>query len=246
MIKANDAIRTARSMLGTSYSTYDCIEFVVQIIRRSPGGIKDYRCQGTNWLWDSVNNSGKYKHLIARYESLTGAKAGMLAFKRYGADAEDHVGLVTGEGTVIHSSSVDGRGVVETPLTGAEGWDLLGVHRYIEVAEGATESEETVVTARKMQVNLSDETSTVNVRNGPGTSYSVINRLGHGAVVTVQSQTGEWAFAGFGDSGGGYIHTDYLVDYTEPEPALKKEHTTLIRADGVTIRMDGDWRVAED
>lgn len=131
MIKAHDAIRTARCLLGTPYKEMDCIALIRAVIKRTAGGVKDYRCEGTNWLWDSIDNSGKYQHLTWRQESLDGVKAGMLAFKRSG-DNIHHVGLVTEKGTVIHSSSVHGC-VVETELDGS--WDLLGRHRHIAVLE---------------------------------------------------------------------------------------------------------------
>ena len=131
MIKASDAIRTARILLGTPYKEMDCMALIRAVIKRSAGGVSDYRCEGTNWLWKSIGNYGKYKHLTARWESIDGAKPGMLAFKRRGDDVH-HVGLVTEAGTAIHSSSVSGC-VVETPLDGS--WHCLGRHRYIEVDE---------------------------------------------------------------------------------------------------------------
>ena len=69
----------------------------------------------------------------------------MLAFKRSGNDVH-HVGLVTGEGTVIHSSSAAGR-VVETELD--DSWHMLAVHRYIEVSE--TQKVESVLPEDRMQ-----------------------------------------------------------------------------------------------
>ena len=243
MIKAKDAIQTARGYIGTPYREMDCIRLVVMVIRNSPGGVKDYRCQGTNWLWDSVYNSGKYRHLTVRYEGLIGAKAGMLAFKRYASDAEDHVGIVTGEGTVIHSSSVNGRGVVETPLTAAEGWDLLAVHRHIEAAEDAAESEETPMTAYKMQINLIDPTSTVNVRKGPGLRHDIIGRLGHGAIVTVQAEADDWAFVTYGDSSSGYVSAQYLKLYEEPAVEVEQPKITIIDSEGNRFEPKGDWRV---
>lgn len=242
MIKAKDAIQVARSYIGTPYSEMDCMRLVVMVIRNSPGGVKDYRCQGTNWLWDSVNNSGKYRHLIDREEGLIGAQAGKLAFKRYGEGAEDHVGIVTGEGTIIHSSSVKGRGVVETPLTIAEGWDLLGTHRYIEVGDSVIESEDTPVAAYKMQVNLLDHTSSVNVRKGPSTKHDIIGKLGHGAVVTVQAESDGWAFVTYNGDGSGYVSTDYLTLYEENIIKISPD-ITIVDSEGNRFKPIGDWRV---
>ena len=137
MIKANNAIRTARTLLGTPYSEMDCIRLIVMVIRRTAGGDAAYRCEGTNWLWRSIKNSSKYRHLIWQQESTTGARAGMLAFKRDGDDVH-HVGFVTHEGTVIHSSSVYGM-VVETLLDGS--WHLLAGHRDLEVDARQTETD---------------------------------------------------------------------------------------------------------
>ena len=131
MIRTQDAISTARSLIGTPYGEMDCIALIVQVIRRSSGGVKSYRCQGTNWLWDSIGNSSKYRHLIWRQEGIAGARSGMLAFKRSGDDIH-HVGLVTQKGTVIHSSSVIGC-VVETELDSS--WDLIGQHKHIAVLD---------------------------------------------------------------------------------------------------------------
>lgn len=131
MIKAHDAIRTARCLLGTPYSQMDCIALIRAVIKRTAGGVSDYRCEGTNWLWRSIENSSKYRHLTERWESIEGARGGMLAFKRSGDDIH-HVGLVTEKGTVIHSSSVHGC-VVETELDGS--WDLLGKHKHIAVLD---------------------------------------------------------------------------------------------------------------
>ena len=133
MIAWSDAVREARSHLGTPYAQMDCIALIRAVIRSAPGGEADYRCEGTNWLWDSISNSKKYRHLTWRQESLHDARAGMLAFKADGADVH-HVGLVTGEGTVIHASSAYGR-TVETALAREEGWTYLARHRAIAAGD---------------------------------------------------------------------------------------------------------------
>ena len=149
MIRAYDAIQTARALLGTPYCEMDCIRLIVMVIRRSSGGRPDYRCEGTNWLWQSMDNASKYRHLTWRQSGTHGAKAGMLAFKQDGADVH-HVGLVTECGTVIHSSSVKGR-VVETALD--DTWRLLAMHRDIQCEEAESslteEPEDTYIETRE-------------------------------------------------------------------------------------------------
>jgi len=139
-IKYNNAVRTARSLIGTPYSEMDCIRLIVMIIRRTPGGDPDYRCEGTNWLWRSIKNSSKYRHLTWQQEGVSGAKAGMLAFKRDGDDIH-HVGFVTDRSTVIHSSSVKGM-VVETPLDNS--WHLLAKHKDLLTDESGSVDTETM------------------------------------------------------------------------------------------------------
>ena len=136
MIQAEEAIRAARGLIGTAYSELDCINLVKKVIRTCAGGDKRYTTAGTNELWNSFDSAPKYRHLIWRQSGISGAKAGMLAFMGVGTGDVSHTGLVTEQGTVIHSSKSRG-GVVETALTEKNGWNGLGVHRMIEVAENA-------------------------------------------------------------------------------------------------------------
>ena len=136
MIQAEEAIRAARGLIGTSYETLDCINLIKKVIRTAPGGDKRYTTAGTNELWNSFDSAPKYRHLIWRKAGISDAKAGMLAFMGVGTGDVSHTGLVTERGTVIHSSKSRG-GVVETALTEKNGWNGLGVHRMIEVAENA-------------------------------------------------------------------------------------------------------------
>ena len=136
MIQAEAAIRAARGLIETAYSELDCINLIKKVIRTAPGGDKRYTTAGTNELWNSFDSVPKYRHLIWRQSGISGAKPGMLAFMGVGTGDVNHTGLVTEQGTVIHSSKSRG-GVVETALTEKNGWNGLGVHRMIEVAENA-------------------------------------------------------------------------------------------------------------
>ena len=247
MIKTKDAIREARKLLGTPYAELDCINLIKKVIRTAPGGVKTYTTAGSNTLWDSVNMSAKYRDLSERHEGLAGSPAGALPFKRYGADDEGHVGIATGEGTVIHSSSVKGM-VVETPLTAAEGWDCWGVHRYIETAEGGERPQEGTMESYKARVKLNDPDSSLNVRNDPGKGGDIINRLFDGQIVTVQAERDGWSFVSYGDSGrSGYVASEYLAPYDEPEVEEKIETTTMVNElTGESFALVGKWKIAED
>ena len=59
MIKANEAIRTARGLIGTPYSELDCINLIKKVIRTAPGGDVKYTTAGTNDLWNSAGKSGR-------------------------------------------------------------------------------------------------------------------------------------------------------------------------------------------
>lgn len=50
--------QNALQCVGQSYAMTDCIG----VVRRAAG----IKCQGTNWLWRSINNSPKYRYLIER------------------------------------------------------------------------------------------------------------------------------------------------------------------------------------
>lgn len=249
MVKTMDAIRTARSLLGTPYSEIDCIGLIVRVIRTAPGGVGAYRTAGTNTLWKSAEASAKYRDLTWRQEGLTGAQAGMLAFKRRGTDVH-HVGLVTGDGTVIHSSSAAGK-VVETKLD--DTWKLLAAHRYIDVqelqkvaaptapSEGSLEdeTEDTSMEAYKMKVVA----SRLNVRNEPGIGGDRIGRLSEGAVVTVQAEMENgWKYITYGDGALGYVDGSYLAEYVEP-PVPEAPKITIIDSANNHFSPVGDWRV---
>ena len=245
MIKTEDAIRLARSMIGTPYSRADCIGLIKWIIRQAPGGVPGYTTAGTNTLWCSYDMSAKYRDLTWRQEGIQGARAGMLAFKRKGEDVH-HVGLVTGDGTVVHSSSAKGK-VVETALDG--GWALLGMHRYIEAA-GAAGTEDNVNVL--YQAVVSTQSGALNVRDAPDGGR--IGSLPKGTTVEVLAEPAQgWTFVRYG-SLMGYVSSAYLArieatDAVEIAPGTVDEAveaTTLMREDGTCVTLLGKWRVAED
>ena len=245
MIRPEDAIRTARALIGTPYSELDCINLIKRVIRTAPGGVPGYTTAGTNTLWRSYEASGKYRDLIWRQEGITGARAGMISLKRNGGDVH-HAGFVTERGTVIHSSSARGC-VVETALD--ESWHLLAQHRYIEVAAAAAEKEASMDVLYQAVVNTARDP--LNVRDSPNASGRKIGELPRGATVDVLAEPCEgWLYVR-ADALAGYASAAYLarVEYVSVDTtheAGEVPYTTIRREDGATIRLYGRWRVLDD
>ena len=184
MIQAEAAIRAARGLIGTSYETLDCINLIKKVIRTCAGGDKRYTTAGTNELWNSFDSVPKYRHLIWRQSGISGAKPGMLAFMGVGTGDVSHTGLVTERGTVIHSSKSRG-GVVETALTAKAGWNGLGVHRMIEVAENAGAAPTGTAYIVCAQKGL-------RMRKNPDIRGEYMQMLPDGAVITVLEEQAGW------------------------------------------------------
>ena len=238
MIKTQDAIDTARALIGTPYSEIDCINLIKRVIRTAPGGVPWYTTAGTNALWASYIASNKYRDLIWRQEGITGARDGMLAFKKHGGDVH-HVGLVTERGTVIHSSSAAGR-VVETALD--ESWHLLAQHRYIEVAASAAETEGTMDVLYQAVVNTMRDP--LNVRDAPDGGR--IGSVPKGTTVEVLAEPAQgWTFVRSG-SLMGYVSSAYLTraeSENEENVISISPDVTIIDDEGNSFRPVGGWRV---
>lgn len=214
MITAKEAIRAGRALLETPYAQMDCINYIKHIIRTTAGGVPSYTTAGTNSLWNSYGSAGKYRDLTWRQESLDGAQAGMLAFKRDGSDVH-HVGLVTGEGTVLHSSSAIGC-VVETDLYNGQ-WRLLAMHRYIAVGD-AQEMEEGKMSALYSAI-VTTEKDPLRVRSAPQTG-AIIDHVPRGKIVEVlaESNTPGWVYIRYGALEG-YASGEYLQRIADTEHA---------------------------
>lgn len=256
MIQAEEAIRAARGLIGTVYSELDCINLIKKVIRTSAGGDKRYTTAGTNALWDSDSKRGKYRDLTWKQAGISGAKPGMLAFMGVGTGDVSHTGLVTEQGTVIHSSKSRG-GVVETALTEKAGWNGLGAHRMIEVnyTEGGGKAE--VSEAEKIFGNAAVNITSgyLNIRDGASTRANVIAKAANGARVNIIREAGGtgWVFGVLASGEAGYMSSEYLVEDAPPESGDQGETggeapttTTLRRSDGVYITLGGAWALAED
>lgn len=239
MVKAADAIRLARSMIGTPYSRVDCIGLIKWIIRQAPGGVTSYTTAGTNSLWKSYDMSAKYRDLTWRQEGIQGARAGMLAFKRNGKNVH-HVGLVTGDGTVVHSSSARGQ-VVETALD--DSWQLLAIHRYIGT-DFIGETGDDMTMNVLYQAVVSTQSGALNVRDAPDGGR--IGSLPKGTTVDVMAEPAQgWTFVRAG-SLMGYVSSAYLTRAESGGAGnviSVSPNVTIIDDEGNSFRPVGGWRV---
>ena len=240
MITADEAVAVGRGMLGTPYSTYDCINFIKAIIRQAKGGEKKYTTAGTNSLWRS-------RDLTERQENLANPQKGMLAFKVSGSDVH-HVGLVTGPGTVLHSSSAKGC-VVETDLLNGQ-WHYLARHRLIETGGADMENGSEAAVGRAV---VATESTGLRLRSSPETG-KVLTTIPKGETVEILEE-GTWPRVAY-KGRTGYCMGSYLTrceagreeSGTQVEaPGTESGMTTLISLDdGRTVSLYGRWRVAED
>ena len=259
MIETNEAIRTARGLIGTPYDKLDCINLIKKVIRTAPGGDKNYTTAGTNELWNSFDSVPKYRHLIWRQTGISGTKPGMLAFMGVGTGDVSHTGLVTERGTVIHSSKSRGC-VVETELTEKRGWNGLGKHRMIGVdysERGKAEVSEVEKIFGNATVNITS--GYLNIREGASTRSKVIAKAENGERVNIIREAGGtgWVFGKLENGVAGYMAGEYLVeDESAEEKSTNAEEkaenadeattTSLRRSDGVYVTLAGKWTIAED
>ena len=239
MIKAADAIQTARSLIGTPYSEMDCINLIKRVIRTAPGGVPGYTTAGTNTLWRSATANAKYRDLTWTQEGIQGARAGMLAFMRNGENVH-HVSIVTERGTVIHSSSARGQ-VVETALD--DSWQLLAIHRYIGT-DFIGETGDDMTMNALYQAVVSTQSGALNVRDAPDGGR--IGSLPKGTTVDVLAEPAQgWTFVRAG-SLMGYVSSAYLTraEVGEAENVISvSPEVTIIDDEGNSFRPVGGWRV---
>lgn len=251
MIETNEAIRTARTLIGTPYSELDCINLIKKVIRTAPGGDKNYTTAGTNDLWNSDSKSAKYRDLTWKQEGISGAKAGMLAFMGVGAGDVNHTGLVTERGTVIHSSKSRG-GVVETEITDKSLWNGLGKHRMIAVCDDDEEGGETMF--GNATVKTQKAGSYVNLREGASTRAAVIGKVYDGERVNVLREAGPgWIYGRTQSGAEGYMSADYIVEDVPDtsggdtaDTGGEAAQTTTLTDGSAFVTLVGKWKIAED
>lgn len=180
-----------------------------------------WRLSGNKWPWTHGSNYTA-RYLVNNLAAGRQLAAGDLVFKarepgaaKYSLpdtykghpDQRDyyHVGVVISASPlkIKHCTSVAGGIKVDT----ARGeWKYSAQFKYIE-------GDDTPMSTKTATV-YAENGGKVNLRQGPGTKYAMINRIASGTQVDVLSVSDGWAIVRHGDWAG-YMSTDFLVMHEE-------------------------------
>lgn len=126
-------VEGVKALIGTPYEKCDCKDVIAK-----PLGI---RFAGTNWLWRSIKNSGKYRYLSKRVKSspFSGElKPGDILFRirdKVPGGYDDkpdayHVSVYIGDGKIVHSSPSTGVREDEYIYGAWQGWGSMKQVEY--------------------------------------------------------------------------------------------------------------------
>ena len=134
---------------------------------------------------------------------------------RSGPTTNSSVVTKVNKGTVISILSKSGNWY-KTKVNGKEGW-VSGAYVTINKTSNNSGSIDVNTNAKKAKTTA----SSLNMRNGAGTSYSIIRKLPKGTEIEVTSVSGDWAKMKY-DGRVGYVHKAYIeyvnttVESTKP------------------------------
>ena len=157
----------------------------------------------------------------------------------YGYDPGDvyHMGLFGRDGRILNAQG-EKTGFVSSD---ASTWDFCAP--LLDVVYGETEDEEVIY-----QAIVNTEKDPLRVRQF-AVNGKVLGSVPRGAVVDVLSESGDgWPRIRYNEMVG-YASGDYLTRVEDSEADVAEDQsgsTTLMRMDGVSITLSGQWRIAED
>ena len=233
-----------------SNGTCDCVGLCIGALRRS--GIEYKNLHGTNWaarheaveLWeiDSVNSLSVGDTVLKAYEP---GESGYDLPERYADDLDQrdyyHAGVVVSVNPlkIVHMTS---------PTTKTD--TTLGKWRFAFLWRQISQEEIPMNILYQARVTTKDDPLTL--RNAP--EGDKIGKLPRGVTVDVLVEVGDWAYVHYG-SLSGYASMKYLEACEREEESETastsaesnhKTSTTIVREDGVSVTLEGNWRVAED
>lgn len=252
---AVDGIAGAKYLLtqiGEPYEKQKCDQAVViNLIRRCPGGDPSYRTAGCTELWNSINSSGKYRHITKRMPLAEAKTDGLLIgdlpviYNEKTGKCEHIAYYMGGIGgyECIHSSQTKGC-ICGTTL--ANGFTHVLRHKCIAgVPVGDTGKEvDSMDVLYNVQVNTSGG-GPLNLRKSASTSSAVLTEIPYGAVAGVIEETSsKWlkvTYAGM----TGYVSRTLVAKVGENENASQSAVNSGTLRWGVFVICDTEEQAQE-
>lgn len=246
-VKAADLIPIAESYIGRPYSEMDCQAFFERVLYDA--GI-NYDKSGTNAMFRDVHFRGCLPiGIMLSSLSINKLPAGAVLliwandggepakYKEDGQGNCSHIGFYDGAGHAIHSSKSKGK-VVKTDYNGHSeingGWnyvafpDFLVYDDKIEKTLNQWAKEDAWMDTVGDGNVIAENGQPVNVRSGPGRSFSSKTKLAVGTDVSIiRAMDDEWLYIEYGGGKTGYIMRKFVEMLDEEEDAEEPivEHT---------------------
>ena len=185
--------------IGNSYEKEDCIRaVVVNLIRNCKGGDRLYRCGGCTELWNSINNSSKYRYITERLTIDEAKRNGLLIgdlpviYDESSRKCEHIAYYMGGIGgyECIHSSATKG---VVCGTTLKNGFTHILRHKLITgVPTGENRNEVESASSESVLYSVQVRTSeggALNLRKSAGTGSAVLATIPYGTIIDVIEET---------------------------------------------------------
>ena len=211
--------------IGNSYEKEDCVNAVVtNLIHNCPGGDKAYRTAGCTELWNSVNKSGKYKHVTSRMTLSEAKRDGLLIgdlpviYDENTGTCEHIAYYMGGIGgyECIHSSKTKGCVCGTTLKNGfthvLRHRDIIGVPASMAGNySSATDKEASDKMDGIGYATVSTKSGPLNMRASAEKTNNIINEIPNKTRITViRASENGWTAIYYGGMTG-YVASEYLV-----------------------------------
>ena len=175
---------------------------------------------GTSGSWTIINYNGKQAYVSSEYlkaaSSSSGSSGGSTQTGYVTATA--NVNVRTGPGTGYTKLGTLAKGTTVAKLGASGSWTIINYNGkqayvssdYLKAASAPSGGSSGGSSGGTTETGYMAATTNVNVRSGPGTSYSVIGSLYKGTIVPKLGTSGSWTKISY-NGGTGYVSSQYLT-----------------------------------
>lgn len=192
---------------------------------------------GVSGSWYKVSYNGTAGYVSSDYMTLSGAggsAAGSETASGNGRVKGDYVRMRSGPGTSYSILGTYNSGTALTVTGTDSGWTKVtigGVSGYIRSDYVSTSASSSETASQTGYING----TTVRLRSGPGTSYSILGAYDTGTEMTITGESGNWYAVSY-NGASGYVCKDYMTT-TKPSSGSASSGTAgSIKGSSVRLR----------